>query len=237
MAENETLLLVPGLNCTRRLFEPQIAALSRSRPVIVADHASDETLAAIAHRLIDRAPPRFAIAGLSMGGYVALEVLRQAPERVTRLALLDTTARPDSEETRRDRERLIRLAEAGRFEEVHPTLWQRLASPGRLGDKELERIVIGMMRETGPEAFIRQQRAIMARPDSRPMLPQIEIPTLVLVGEEDRITPPELAREMAEAIEWASLVVVPRSGHLSSLEEPEAVTRALETWLAQTAAS
>jgi pimeloyl-ACP methyl ester carboxylesterase len=88
-----------------------------------------------------------------------------------------------------------------------------------------------MMRDTGPDAFVRQQRAIMRRPDSRPMLPGIEIPTLVLVGEQDAITPPELAREMAEAVEWASLVVVPDCGHLSSLERPEAVTQALSAWL------
>jgi pimeloyl-ACP methyl ester carboxylesterase len=235
MAERETLVLVPGLNCTRRLFEPQVAVLSRTRSVMVADHARDDSLPAIAWRLLDMAPPRFALAGLSMGGYVALEVLRQAPERVTRLGLLDTTARADRDETRQEREHLIRLAEAGRFEEIHPILWPRLVPPQRRGDKDLERVVLEMMRETGAEAFIRQQRAIMARPDSRPLLAEIEIPTLVLVGELDAITPPELAHEMAEAIEWASLVVVAGSGHLSSLAQPEGVTRALETWLAQTA--
>jgi pimeloyl-ACP methyl ester carboxylesterase len=226
-----TLILVPGLNCTRRLFEPQIEALSRSRTVLVADNTTDESISAMARRLLADAPERFALAGLSMGGYVALEVLRQAPGRVDALALLDTTARPDTEGSRDSRERLISLAESGRFEQVHSLLWPRLVAPARRGDRPLESIVLAMMRDTGPEAFIRQERAIMGRPDSRPDLPALEIPTLVLVGEDDAITPPEHAREMAEMIEWASLVVVKKAGHLTTIEQPEAVTDALKAWL------
>lgn len=228
---SETLILIPGLACTDRLFEPQIRALEGRCRIMVADHRRDDSLPVIARRLLEAAPERFALAGLSMGGYVAMEVMRQAPERVSRLALLDTTAAPDREESRRDRERLIGLAASGRFEEIHAPLWQRLVAPGRRGDKSLEALVRAMMMETGPEAYIRQQRAIMARPDSRPLLPEIEIPTLILVGEEDAITPPNLAREMAEAIEWSSLVVVPGAGHLTSLEAPEAVNAALAAWL------
>ena len=229
----ETLVLFPGLACTARLFEPQIAALSGERPILLADHTRDDSIPAIAARLLREAPERFALAGLSMGGYIAMEVMRQAPERVARLALLDTSARPDSVEASQDRERLIALAEAGRFQDIHSKLWPRLVHPDRQADEGLQDIVIGMMRETGAEAYSRQQRAIMARADARPLLPGIEIPTLVLVGEGDAITPPEIAREMAEMIEWASLVVVPESGHLSTLEQPERVTQALRLWLAQ----
>ncbi len=228
----EALVLVPGLNCTRELFAPQIAALEASRPILVADHTRDETIAAIARRLLGEAPGRFALAGLSMGGYVALEVMRQAPGRVSRLALLDTSARPDTDESRANRDRLIALAEAGRFDEVDDILWQRLVAPHRQGDEALKATVSGMKRALGPEVFVRQQRAIRERVDSRPDLPGIEIPTLVLVGEEDVVTPPEHAREMADAIEWASLVVVPGSGHLSTLESPDRVTAAMEAWLA-----
>lgn len=231
MNASEPLIFVPGLNCTADLFAPQVEILSQRRSVMVADHRRDDSLAAIAGRLLAEAPPRFAIAGLSMGGYIALEVLRQAPGRVTRLGLLDTSARPDTDEARTNRERLIRLAEQGRFEEVHTALWPRLVHPNRRSDADLERVVLTMMKETGAETFIRQQRAIMARPDSRPLLPGIEIPTLVLVGEGDEITPPAIAREMAEMIEWSSLVVVKDSGHLSTLERPDAVTGALEEWL------
>ncbi|MBB3019415.1 pimeloyl-ACP methyl ester carboxylesterase [Microvirga lupini] len=227
----ETLVLIPGLACTSRLFEPQIAALGGERTILVADHTRDDSISAIATRLLRETPGRFAVAGLSMGGYIALEVMRQAPERVARLALLDTSARPDSVEASQDRERLIALAQAGRFDDIHSRLWPRLVHPDHQSDQSLQHTVVGMMRETGADAYIRQQRAIMARVDSRPNLPGIEVPTLVLVGEGDAITPPDIAREMAEMIEWASLVVVPGSGHLSTLEQPERVTQALRLWL------
>jgi pimeloyl-ACP methyl ester carboxylesterase len=228
---SESLILVPGLNCTARLFEPQIEALSGSRHVLVADHTSDDSLPSIASRLLENAPERFAIAGLSMGGYVALEVMRQAAERVTALALLDTSARPDTDEARQNRAKMIALAESDRLDEIHALLWPRLVAPSHQNDAALENVVLGMMHATGRDAYVRQQRAIMARPDSRPQLPAIEIPTLVLVGEEDAITPPELAREMAEMIEWASLVVIPGAGHLSSLEQAERVSDALRAWI------
>jgi pimeloyl-ACP methyl ester carboxylesterase len=228
---DDTLVLIPGLNCTAELFAPQMAALGGDRRILVADHARDATLEAIAERLLADAPDRFALAGLSMGGYVAFEVLRRAPERVARLALLDTSARPDTEEARANRFRLVALAEGGRFGEVHAALWPRLVAPHRRDDRALEAVVRRMMDETGPDGFVRQQTALMARPDSRPLLPGIEIPTLVLVGEEDVVTPPEVAREMAEAVEWASLVVVPGAGHLSTLEAPDVVNRALRAWL------
>ncbi|UVF17753.1 alpha/beta hydrolase [Microvirga terrae] len=229
----ESLVLIPGLACTARLFEPQIAALGAGRTIVLAEHALDDSIAAIASRLLRAAPDRFALAGLSMGGYIAMEVMRQAPERVERLALLDTSARPDTPEASRDRERLIALAQAGRLEEIHAALWPRLVHPDHRNDPDLQAVLLDMMRDTGPDAYIRQQRAIMARADSRISLPVIEIPTLVLVGEGDAITPIEIAREMAEMIEWASLVVIPGAGHLSTLEQPERVTHALQLWLNQ----
>jgi pimeloyl-ACP methyl ester carboxylesterase len=232
LALSDAIVLVPGLNSTGRIFEPQIAALKDERPVLVAEHRRDDTIGAIAARLLAEAPERFALLGHSMGGYVALEVLRQAPGRVARLALLDTSARPDTEERRRGRERLIALAERGHFEAVHAALWGSLVHPDHRSDQTIEEVVREMMRETGPETFVRQQRAIMGRPDSRPLLPGIEIPTLVLVGAEDEITPPELSREIAEMVEWASLVVLPSCGHLSPIEQPEAVTAAIRAWLA-----
>ncbi len=227
----ETLVLIPGLACTARLFEAQIAALSESRNVVVAEHTRDDSIPAIAARLLKDAPEHFALAGLSMGGYVALEVVRQAPERVRRLALLDTSARPDTPEARQDRERLIALAQAGRLEDIHSKLWPRLVHTEHQSDQELQDVVFEMMRETGPDAYVRQQRAIMGRADSRPLLPGIEIPTLILVGEGDAITPPEIAREMADMIEWASLAIVPGAGHLSTIEQPERVAQTMRLWL------
>lgn len=228
----EPLLLIPGLNCTAALFAPQRAALGNEREILVADIDQDDTIAGFARRALDAAPGRFALAGLSMGGYVCLEILRQAPGRVTRLALLDTSAQPDSEEATQRRMRLIRIAEGGRFEDVHPLLWDRLVPRRRRNDAALETIVKQMMLDTGADAFVRQQRAIIGRMDSRPSLPAIAVPTLVLVGDQDAVTPPAMAHEMADGIAGAVFEVVEDCGHLSTLERPEVVNDALGRWLA-----
>lgn len=228
----EPLVLVPGLSCNAALYAPQWPALADGRPILVADHASHDTLSAIVGRLLDAAPPRFALCGLSMGGYVAFEVLRQAPDRVTRLALLDTSAKPATPETNMPREQMIALAEKGAFDNVTTLLWQRLVAPARLTDEPLRLLVRRMADEVGADGFVRQQKAIMKRPDSRPVLARLSIPTLVLVGEEDEITPVAEAREMAGlAGAGARLAIVPGCGHLSTLEAPEIVTEELLRWL------
>ena len=129
--------------------------------------------------------------------------------------------------------RLIALAEAGKFESVHPALWETAVHPDRRGDAALEQVVREMMLEVGPEAFIRQQRAIIGRMDSRPFLKSIQVPTVVAVGEQDVLMPLPLAEEMHAEIAGAELAVIPNAGHLSTLEQPEAVTAVLATWLAQ----
>lgn len=229
----DPLVFAPGLNCTEDLYAPQIAVLAGGRDILVADHRSDDSLAAMAERLLAAAPARFALCGLSMGGYLAFEVMRRAPERVTRLALLDTSAKPATPETNAPREQMIELAGKGAFDNVVTLLWQRLVAPDRLTDEALRLRVKAMAEAVGPEGFIRQQRAIMGRPDSRPGLAAIAVPTLVLVGEQDQITPPAEAEEIAKGVGVnATLVRVPGAGHLSSLEAPDAVTAALKTWLA-----
>ena len=167
-----------------------------------------------------------------MGGYIAFEVLRQAPERVTRLALLDTSARPATPETNLPREQMIALAEKGAFDNVTTLLWQKLVAPARLADEPLRLLVRRMADEVGVDGFVRQQKAIMQRPDSRPVLAGLSIPVLVLVGAEDEITPVAEARDMAGlAGARARLAIVPGCGHLSTLEAPEAVTAELLRWL------
>ena len=225
-------VLIPGLACSARLYAGQIAALWRHGPVMVADHTRQDSMAAIAASILAEAPPRFALAGLSMGGYVSFEILRQAPGRVARLALLDTQATPDAPEASERRRAQIALARQGRMREVVDQLFPNLVHPARVDDRTLLELNYRMAEEVGVEGFVRQQTAIIGRPDSRPDLPRIACPTLVLVGDGDRITPEAKAREMAEAIDGAQLVVIPASGHLSTLEQPEMVTAALEAWAA-----
>jgi pimeloyl-ACP methyl ester carboxylesterase len=232
MPEVLPLVLVPGLGCTDELFAAQTAAIS-DREVIPADTTGHDSIAAIAADILAATPPRFTLAGLSMGGYVVLEMWRQAPERIAKLALLNTQARPDTPAAADVRRRMIELGEEGRLDQIHETLWPRLVSPSRREDRGLEIVVRRMLQEVGASAFVRQQRAILGRPDSRPTLPTITVPTLVLVGSEDQVTPPDLAREMSVAIPNADLVIVPGSGHLSALEKPEQVTAALAGWLAR----
>ena len=224
-------VLIPGLNCSARLYGEQIPALWRFGPVIVANHTRDDTMAAIARRILADAPPRFALAGLSMGGYIAFEIMRQAPQRVVKLALLDTGARADPPEQTEHRQVPMELARTGHFAKVIDDSFLAFVHPDRYGDAVLKKIVRMMGEETGPAAYLRQQHAIIARPDSRPGLAAIACPTTVIVGEQDTGTPPELAREIAAGIARSRLVVIPRSGHLSTIEQPQAVTRALVEWL------
>jgi pimeloyl-ACP methyl ester carboxylesterase len=225
--ESLPVMLVPGLLCTRRLYLEQLPALASFGPVIVADHTRDDSVAAIARRALAHVTGPFGLVGLSMGGYVAFEIQRQVPERVAKLALLDTTARPDLPEQTEQRKRLIEIARGGRCAEIADLLFPNLVATARHSDEALRAVVRAMAEETGVEAFARQQTAISARPDSRPTLGGIRCPTLVLVGEHDAITPPDRAREIAAGVPGARLVVVPECGHLSTLERPEAVTRAL----------
>lgn len=225
------VLLVPGLIATPRYYEAQIAPLWRHGPVMLADHTRDDTMEAIARRILATAPPQFALVGHSMGGYVALEILRQAAGRVARLALLDTTARPDAPEQSERRRAQIGLAESGRFAEVPDLQFPLLVHQARRGDVRLLGMVREMAEQTGADAFIRQQRAIMARVDSRPFLGAIRCPTLVLVGDGDEITPLDRAEEMAHGIAEARLLVVPDCGHLCTIEQPAAVTTALVEWM------
>jgi pimeloyl-ACP methyl ester carboxylesterase len=231
MASVLPLVLVPGLLCSARLYAPQIAALWPFGPVTVTDHRRDATVAAIAARILADAPPRFALAGLSLGGYIAFAMLRQAPERIAKLALLDTSARPDTGEQSARREKFIAMAEAGKLTEVVDTLTRLYLHRNRYNDNALKRVVQDMAADTGVEAFVRQQKAIMSRMDSRPLLAMIRCPTLVLVGDGDELTPPDLSKEICTGISGARLVVVPDCGHLSTIEKPDAVNAALAEWL------
>ena len=225
------ILLVPGLVCTAELFGSQLPALWTRGPVIVASTLGGDSMGAIADDILADAPPRFALAGLSMGGYLAFEILRRAPERVERLALLDTSARPDTPEQSERRRGLMARLDSEAFEAVIEPVLRGLPAPARREDETLFQTNLRMARAVGADGFRRQTRAIIGRADSRADLAGITIPTLVLVGDQDAVTPPEIAREMADAIPGARLSIIPDSGHVSTLEQPEAVTQALLDWL------
>lgn len=226
------LLLLPGLLLDRRLFEPQIEALADVAEVSVGDLARHDDIGAAADALLEQAPARFALGGLSMGGYVALEIMRRAPGRVSHLILLDTQAQPDSEDARRRRLDQIATAEGGGFAALKDQLLPGWVHPERRADDTLMSLLDAMAESSGADGFMREQRLIMSRPDSMPSLSPISCPTLVLCGREDATTPVARHVEMAQAIPYATLVVVPKCGHLSTLEHPWLVGQAMRTLLA-----
>lgn len=226
-----TLVLLPGLICDKALWQHQINALEAYVDVIVPDLTGFDNMPELARSVLSIAPESFALAGLSMGGYVAMEIMRQAPARVAKLALIDTSARPDTDESRRKRRGLIQLAQKGDFKGVTPRLLPMLIAASRLQDEELTQLIIDMAGRVGMNAFLNQQKAILGRIDSRPHLSLITAPTLIICGEQDALTPPEHAQEIENFIKGADLHIIPGAGHLAPLEQPDAVNPIMKKWL------
>ena len=226
------LLILPGLLEDADAFEQVIAGLAEVATCKVADMTRADTIAGLAKEALKQAPAgKFLLAGHSMGGYVALEILRQAPERVAALALLNTHARPDSPEATENRRRLMALADRD-FPAVANDLLPRLMTPEHLKDPALTGIVGAMALAIGPEAFKRQQRAIIGRIDSRPHLKDIRCRTLVVAARHDQLMPVALLQELADGIPGARLAVVEDSGHMASIEQPERVLELMREWVA-----
>lgn len=228
----QPIVFLPGLICDQRLWRDVIDGLSETAAPMVADLRLDDTIPAMAARTLAAAPPHFALASLSMGGYVALEIMRQAPERVTHLALFDTSARADTEERRETRRKGIEMIGQGKFIGVSRGLLGQLIAPQYLGTPLADEVQ-AMSERVGPEAYVRQQKAILGRIDSVPFLKDIAVPTLVGVGALDKMTPPELAQEMAEHIPGADLVQFPDAAHLPTMENPAPVVEAMKGLLAR----
>ncbi len=231
MDRTTPIVLVPGLASSARIYAPVIPELWRFGPVTVANHIRDDSMAAIAGRILADAPPRFALAGHSMGGYIAFEIMRQAAERVTKLALINTQARPDTPEATARRRGLMERARRGELRAIREESFPELVHPSRRDDVGILELVHAQDEDVGLEGYLRQQTAIIARVDSRPTLPTITCPTLVLTGDADNTIPNALSKEMAEGIAGARLVVLDRCGHLPQAEQPEATVRALTEWL------
>jgi pimeloyl-ACP methyl ester carboxylesterase len=235
MMPKPTLILLPGQLCDDALWSAQVRALADIAAIRVADLTVDDTVEAMAGRILADAPARFAVCGLSLGGYVAFELVRRAPERVTHLALMNTSARPDTEERSGQRERSVRAARIGTFKGVTPRFLPTILHPDHAADPAMAEIVLEMTERVGRVAFERQQNAAILRPDCRPLLPGIACPTLVVGGHDDRVAPPELQLEIAVGIANAQLEILKVCGHLAPIEQAETVNRLMRAWLGPSA--
>jgi pimeloyl-ACP methyl ester carboxylesterase len=225
------VVLIASQLLNARLWAPQLEALQDRFELIVADQASHDTVAAAAAAILEAAPDRISVVGHGMGGFIAFEILRQAPARIDRLVLMSTLASADGPAQTARREGYLRLVEAGRFEEVVEERLPMLLSPLWRTDAALIAAARTMAAETGPDAFLRQQRAIMSRPDSRPSLGAISSPTLILFGRQDGIGALANQEEMQAAIRGARLEILEDCGHLMTLEQPARVNALLAEWL------
>ena len=217
--------------CDARLYSPQIAQFSGRLPLFFPPITTLETVEALAADILRHAPPKFALAGLSMGGIVAMEVIRQAPDRIDRLALLDTNPRAELEDVKQRREPQIAKVRQGSLREIMRDELKPnylAASPGR---QDVLDLCMQMALDLGAKVFERQSRALQSRPDQQATLSRIKVPTLILMGEEDRLCPRDRHDLMHSLVEGSVLKIVEGAGHLPTLEQPNAVNQALETWL------
>lgn len=228
---NEPLLLLPGMMCDARLFASQLAVFSVDHPVMVAPLTGRPTFAQLSADILAHAPPQFALAGLSMGGIAAMEIVRQAPERVSRLALMDTNPLAESADRAAERDSQIERVRAGGLrsvmrDEMKPNYLTDGPNTGRILD-----LCMAMAEALGADVFARQSRALQQRPDQRETLRAIRVPTLILCGEDDALCSPERHEMMRDLIPGARLAVIPGAGHLPVLEQPERTNEELELWL------
>lgn len=227
----ETLYLLPGLLCDRALWMAQIESLSDKYGIRVADFTKGQSVEEFAASVLDDAPETFSVAGLSMGGYVAFELLRQVPDRIKRVALIDTSPYADEPEHKEFRHAIMEVAKTQGMEEVVETLLGRLIHPSRFIDKDLVRSIDAMAHRIGVEGFIRQQTALLNRQSSEDLLPEIKCPTLIVVGKQDKLTPPKISRDMAQKITHSKLIEIDNCAHMSTMEQPEALSALLHYWM------
>jgi pimeloyl-ACP methyl ester carboxylesterase len=236
-ATRETLILVPGLMCDTAVWNPLLPTLQTAADCRVADHGDADTIGTMARQVLDIAPAHFALAGHSMGGRVAIEVLRLAPGRVTRLALLDTGYKARAcgaagEDEARKRQALLDIARAQGVREMALQWVQGMLDPARLADTEMVEAIVAMFARKSPDIFARQISALLARPDATAVLRSIQVPTLVLCGRADSWSPLSQHEEIAALLPARPTVqVVDHAGHMCTMEQPAAVAQALLGWL------
>ncbi len=236
MKQNQTLILVPGLMCDATVWQHQSASLSAICDVHVCDHGLSDSLGVMAERILDQAPPRFALAGHSMGGRVALEVMARAPERVSKLALLDTGYQALAPGEAEDKEkagryRLLDIAQRDGMAAMAADWSRGMVYPPRLADAELMQAIQSMIARAVVERFAAQIRALLQRPDRTALLASLRLPTLLLCGHDDSWSPLARHEDMKRLIAGSTLVAVPECGHMSTMERPEAVSAAMIDWM------
>lgn len=225
------LLLLPGLAADEQMWRAQLAGLADWQPVVADVHTRCDTLEDMAAALLAEHPGELVLCGASMGGMLAMETARQAPGRVRGLALLGTSAQPENDEMRAERERAIGLFAQDRVREVIEPNVRFAFHPESARDPALVQAYLAFVLRAGAQALIRQNRAVIARPDARLHLPALRCPVLVLCGEADQLTPPACSREIVSLVPQAEFVLLPRCGHMLTMEQPEAVNAALAGWL------
>jgi len=237
-----SLILIPGLLCDTNVWRSQIAALCEVADVQVSEHGSQDSLVDMARTILAGAPPRFAVAGHSMGGRVALEVFRTAPERVSGLCLMDTGIHPlpagdAGEREASGRYRLLDIARRDGMRAMAHAWVQGMVHPSRLGERELIDAILDMFESKSADIYAAQVRALLERPDAAPLLHKIRVPTLLLCGHEDAWSPPQRHAEMRDAIDGSTFVDIPVCGHMVTMERPDAVNVAMRAWLASVVAA
>lgn len=226
-----TLIFSPGLLLTKKLYAGLERHLDGRYPIHHTDTTGADTITAMAERALDQTTGLIIPVGLSMGGYITLEMARLAPERLRALVIMDSNATADTQERREERRKLIEMSKIGRFKGVTSALMPKFIARRNLGDERITGAVTEMAQEIGRDNFILQQNAIMSRRDQFDTLSGLDMPGLFVVGSEDTLTPPEQVREMADAMTDSTYVEIRNSGHLPPLEDPVSVNRAVENFL------
>lgn len=227
----QNLILIPGLLNDERLWKYQLKALSGQARIIIPEIKGYSDIKAQARHILEKAPENFALAGLSMGGYIAMEMLKQEPMRINKVAFLDTTWLIDEEEKRKQREDMINLSAHGRFEGVTSLILKQILAHKNLENHQLIDEIKDMAKKIGQKTFVHQQRLILSRTSSMEIFSTIQVPALCLVGAEDKITPPSVMKEMANALPKGYYCEIANAGHLPPLEQPNAVNAAMQIWM------
>ena len=227
------LVFIPGMMCDSRLFQPQISEFSKQYLVCIAPVSYSDSIEKISFEILRQLPPKFTLIGLSMGGILAMEIIKKEPERVMKIVLMDTNFKSETSETKSKRIPQIKLVNEGKLEAVmKKQIMQNYLIKNKKNQKILE-LCLKMAKELGKEIFINQSKALAARKNYKEILKKIKVPSLIICGRYDRLCPIEVHREMESLIKYSTLEIIPDAAHLPTLEQPSYLNKILKEWLLQ----